>query len=159
MRALRFLTDPSGRMGRRSLALGSFLPFLVVIGLADAADSMAVMVAAWALIAWPVLVAHPWRRLHDMGRRGRWNLVFYGFYLLGFAFFFSEYVPAEGGWAALFDGAPAETIDDELTASGLGGLSTVLIFLPIQLAWLYLIPGQRGPNPYGPDPRTPSSEE
>jgi uncharacterized membrane protein YhaH (DUF805 family) len=92
-----------------------------------------------------------------MGRSGRWSLVFLFFYALGFAFFFSEYVPAEGGWAALFDGEPARTVDDELTASGLGGLSTVLIFLPIELAWLYLFPGQAGPNAYGPDPRAARS--
>ena len=148
--AARFLLSPRGRMGRKALALGSLLPFALVMGLADAADSPWVMLAAWGLVAWPLFVAHPARRMHDVGRRWAWSLVFYAFYALGFAFFFSEYVPAEGGWPALFDGAPPRTLDDQLTANGLGGLSTVLIFLPIQLAWLYLIPGQRGENAYGP---------
>lgn len=153
------LLDPRGRMRRRQLAAWSLLPFVVLAALADAANDALVTTAFWLLIAWPVLVAHPWRRMHDVGRAGRWNLVFYAFYALGFGYFFSEWVPAEGGWSALFDGAPASTPDDALTASGLGGFSTVLIFLPIQLAWLYLIPGQRGPNPYGPDPRAPSHQE
>ena len=151
--ALRFLVSMNGRMRRRTLLLGSFAPFLLVIGLADAADSAGAMAAAWALLGWPLFVAHPWRRMHDMGRDGRWNLAFYAFYTLGFAFFLSEYVPSEGGWPALFDGVPARTVDDQLTASGLGGFSTVLIFLPIHLVWLYLMPGQRAENRYGPSPR------
>ena len=134
--------SPNGRMGRRALLLRSLLPFLALIGAADAADSAAVMTLAWGIAAWPLLVAHPARRMHDMGRSARWNLVFYAFYALGFAFFLGEYVPAEGGWAALFDGEPARTVDDQLTASGLGGFSTLLIFLPIHLAWLYLVPGR-----------------
>lgn len=148
--AARFVLDPRGRMGRKALFFGSFVPFVVIIGIADAANSVGVMVAAWALVAWPLFFAHPWRRLQDMGRRGTWNLVFYGFYALGFSFFFGEYVPSEGGWGALFDGRPAVTTDDTLTASGLGGFSTVLIFLPIQLVWLYLIPGRKADNRFGP---------
>ena len=152
-----FFLSTRGRMTRRELALGSFLPFFALMAASDAADSALVSVLAWAVVAWPVFVAHPWRRMHDMGRRGLWNLVFYAFYTLGFAFFLGEYVPAEGGWAALFDGAPATTADDQLTASGLGGLSTVLIFLPIQLVWLYAMPGQRAANAYGP-PRSSTDE-
>lgn len=151
--AVRFLTGTRGRLSRRGLTLGSFVPFLVVMILADAANDPAAATLGWALVAWPVLVAHPWRRLHDLGRSGRWHLVFLLFYGIGFAFLLAEYVPNEGGWAALFDGAPSVTVDDELTASGLGGFSTLLIFLTIEVGWLYGFPGQRGVNRYGPDPR------
>ena len=144
-------------MRRRDLALYSLLPFVVIMAVADRADSAAIAVLAWALVAWPVLIAHPWRRLHDLGRSGRWHLVFLAFYALGFAFFLGEYVPSEGGWAALFDGEPSVTVDDALTASGLGGFSTLLIFLTIELAWLYGFPGQRGANRYGPDPKNPAA--
>ena len=150
---VRFLVTTRGRLSRRQIALYSFLPFLAVMAVTDWANSWAVSLLGWAVLAWPVLIAHPWRRLHDLGRSGRWNLVFLAFYALGFGFFFSEYVPSEGGWAALFDGRPSVTVDDAMTASGLGGFSTVLIFLPIQIAWLYLFPGQSGENRFGPDPR------
>ena len=40
-----------------------------------------------------------------------------------------------------------------LTASGYGGLSTALIFFFIEFGWLYLVPGQAGPNRHGPPPR------
>ena len=158
MGGLRRFLSPAGRMRRRDLAAFSLLPFVVVMAVADRADNAAVAVLAWALLAWPVLVAHPWQRLHDLGRSGRWHLVFLGFYALGFAFFLGEYVPSEGGWAALFDGEPSVTVDDQLTASGLGGLSTLLIFLTIEIAWLYGFPGQRGPNRYGPDPKARGAE-
>ncbi|WP_031555283.1 DUF805 domain-containing protein [Parvularcula oceani] len=150
MGAVRFLFDPRGRIGRRQLFVGLFLPFLLLAAIVDAFDSAALSLAFWLASAWPVFVATPWKRMHDMGRTGRWNLVFYLFYAIGFAFFLSEYVSAEGGWGALFDGVPAETTSQDLTASGMGGFSTVLIFLPIQIAWLYFIPGKRGPNDYGP---------
>ena len=140
-------------MRRRDLLLFSLLPFGVVMAVADALDSAVASAIGWALVAWPVLVAHPWRRLHDLGRTGRWHYVFLFFYALGFAFFLGEYVPSEGGWAALFDGVPSVTVDDQLTASGLGGLSTLLIFLTIEVVWLYGFPGQRGLNRFGPDPK------
>ena len=149
----RLLADPRGRSGRRALLIGNLLPFLVLAFVTDRLDSATASSLFWLVVAWPLLVAGPWRRLHDMGRRGAWNLLFYGFDAVGFAFLLGEYVPAEGGWGALFDGVPPRTTDDALTASGLGGFSTLLIFLTIHLAWLYLIPGQRRANPYGP-PRT-----
>ena len=145
-------------MRRRDLALFSLLPFVAVMAVTDALDSAVASGIGWALVAWPVLIAHPWRRLHDLGRTGRWHYVFLFFYALGFAFFLSEYVPSEGGWAALFDGEPSVTVDDALTASGLGGLSTLLIFLPIQIVWLYGFPGQRGENRFGPDPKAATQD-
>ncbi|MEE4209229.1 MAG: DUF805 domain-containing protein [Parvularcula sp.] len=150
--AVHFLTDTQGRLSRRGLLLGAFLPFVLAASLIDLTNDPWITLLGWALMAWPLFVATPWRRMHDMGRKGRWNLLFYGFYLLGFAFFFGEYTSAEGGWSALFDGAPPRTVDDDLTAGGLGGLSTVLIFLPIHLFWLYLIPSQASDNRYGPPP-------
>ena len=152
--ALRFLVDPRGRVSRRGLALGLLVPFVLLLGIVDRLDSPALTAAFWALAAWPVLIATPWKRLHDTGRPGAINLVFLAFYALGFGFFLGEYVPAEGGWPALFDGEPPSTVDRDLTASGLGGFSTLLIFLPIHLFWLYAIPGAKGDNAYGPPPRS-----
>ncbi|MEM9809843.1 MAG: DUF805 domain-containing protein [Pseudomonadota bacterium] len=152
--ALRFLFETRGRLSRRGLALGMLLPTCFVLLIADMSNSWPLMTFVWLVLAWPVLIATPWRRLHDMNRRGHWNLIFIAFYLIGFSFFLAEYVSAEGGWAQLFDGQPPQATDDELTANGLGGFSTILIFLPIQLFWLYLIPGTRGENRYGPPPRT-----
>ena len=145
--------DPRGRLSRKGLALAVLLPLLVVMLIVDASDSALFTGLVWALILWPVLVATPWKRLHDTGRTGKWNGIFIVFYAVGFAFFLGEYVPAEGGWTMLFDGNHPIATDDDLTASGLGGFSTVLIFLPIQLFWLYLIPGTQGDNRYGPSPR------
>lgn len=148
-----YLLSVEGRISRLGLALGMLLPLLVVIWVTDLLDNWVLTSAAWLAFAWPLFVATPWKRLHDTGRSGRWNLVFLAFYVLGFGFLLTEYVAAEGGWAALFDGEPPSTRDDDLSASGLGGFSTVLIFLPIHLFWLYLIPSQRGDNRYGPPPR------
>ncbi|MBB4659705.1 DUF805 domain-containing protein [Parvularcula dongshanensis] len=140
--ALRFYVSPRGRVGRKALFLWCFVPFVVLAALADRANNAAVSTAFWLLVAWPLFVALPWRRMHDMERRGAWNLVFYVFYAVGFAFFLGEYAASEGGWAALFDGTPPHTVDRDLTASGMGGFSTVLIFLPIHLVWLYAISGR-----------------
>jgi uncharacterized membrane protein YhaH (DUF805 family) len=147
----------SGRLNRRGLALFHLLPFFAVMLVVDISDNALFTALVMALVAWPLFVAGPWKRLHDMGRSGRWNLVFYAFYLLGFLFFFGEYAAAEGGWPALFDGKDPVTTDDQLSASGLGGFSTILIFLPIHLFWLYLIPSQRGANRYGPAPNISES--
>lgn len=152
-RAAQFLLSPEGRVSRRGLALGLLLPFFVLLAIADFLDSATIATLFWIAAAWPVFVAGPWKRMHDMNRSGWWNVPFYVFYALGFAFFLAEYAAAEGGWARLFDGAAPKTIDDDLTASGLGGFSTILIFLPIHLFWLYLIPSVRGANRYGPPPR------
>ncbi|MEO1040763.1 MAG: DUF805 domain-containing protein [Pseudomonadota bacterium] len=153
LKALHLYFDPRGRLSRKTLLLSVLLPLFVVMMVLDASNDPLVSGLIWLLIAWPLLVATPWKRLHDTGRTGKWNLVFLGFYAIGFAFFLGEYVPAEGGWAALFDGQDPVATDDDLTASGLGGFSTVLIFLPIQLFWLYLIPGTDGENRYGSSPR------
>jgi uncharacterized membrane protein YhaH (DUF805 family) len=159
-RLLDFYTATGGRLSRRQLAVWVMLPFLVLMFVIDLTNSAVLTSLIWGLIAWPLFVATPWRRMHDMGRPGRLNLIFLAFYAVGFAFFFGEYVEAEGGWAALFDGEDPSTVDDDLTASGLGGFSTVLIFLPIHLFWLYLMPSQAGDNRYGPPPaKTRNVEE
>lgn len=152
-KALTFWFDPRGRISRRGLTLGMLLPFLAAMVLVDTLNSAWVTLVVWLILAWPLFVATPWKRLHDQGRSGRWNLIFLAFYVIGFAFFLGEYTAAEGGWAALFDGRPPRTTDDNLTPSGMGGFSTILIFLPIQLFWLYLIPSAGGDNRYGPPPR------
>jgi uncharacterized membrane protein YhaH (DUF805 family) len=149
--------SPKGRLSRRELALFFLLPFFGVMLVTDLSNSPVLTTLLMLLAVWPLFVVGPWKRFHDMGRTGKWNLVFYAFYALGFAFFFGEYATAEGGWPALFDGQDPVTTDDQLSASGLGGFSTVLIFLPIQLFWLYLIPSQRGDNRYGPPRRLRSS--
>ncbi|MEM1379313.1 MAG: DUF805 domain-containing protein [Pseudomonadota bacterium] len=151
--AWTFLTSTQGRISRRGLALGVLLPLFISLAIVDALNNAAVTALFWLLAAWPLFVATPWKRLQDMDRTGRWNLVFLPFYALGFGFFLGEYVLAEGGWAKLFDGQAPETIQTDLTASGLGGFSTILIFLPIHLFWLYLIPGVKGDNSYGSPPR------
>ncbi len=150
--AFTFLFSPTGRISRKGLALGLLLPFLLVVAASDYANSWVVSGLVWAFFAWPMFIATPWKRMHDQGRTGKWNLLFLFFYVVGFSFFLGEYVAGEGGWAALFDGQDPSTIDDDLSASGLGGFSTVLIFLPIHFFWLYLIPSQSEPNAYGPPP-------
>ncbi|GGY41814.1 DUF805 domain-containing protein [Parvularcula lutaonensis] len=154
---LEFWFSPKGRIDRRQLALGMLLPLFGVMILIDLSNSAVFTALAWAVIAWPLFIATPWKRLHDQGRTGKWNLVFLFAYLIGFVFLLGEYAAAEGGWAKLFDGQDPVTTDDDLTANGLGGFSTILIFLPIHLFWLYLIPSQRGDNRYGPPPRAPRS--
>jgi uncharacterized membrane protein YhaH (DUF805 family) len=156
--ALRFWFDPRGRVSRKGIWLGLALPFLAASIVADAAGLLLLEIGILLFFAWPLAVGVPWKRMHDMGRKGVWNVLFWVFYALGLAFLLPEYAAAEGGWSALFDGQPPVTTAQDLSTSALGGFSTILIFAPIQLAWLYLIPGQRGPNAYGPDPQAPSRE-
>jgi len=151
--ALTLATSLEGRLSRRGLALGVLLPLFAALFLVDLSNSAIVTTLFWLIAGWPLLVATPWRRLHDMGRSGKWNVLFLLFYLIGFTFFLGEYTAAEGGWSTLFDGHPPTTVDNDLTANGLGGFSTILIFLPIHVFWLYLIPGAHGDNRYGPAPR------
>ncbi|NRA31039.1 MAG: DUF805 domain-containing protein [Parvularculaceae bacterium] len=151
--ALTFYFSPNGRISRRGLALGVLLPMVAVLALIDVTNSPVASTLIWLVIGWPLLVATPWKRLQDMGRSGRWNVIFLAFYALGFLFFLGEYAAAEGGWSSFFDGVAPTTVDNDLTANGLGGFSTILIFLPIHLFWLYLIPGAHGDNRYGPAPR------
>lgn len=153
VQALTFYWSPRGRISRRGLTLAVLLPMIAVLAAIDAANSAWVASLIWIVVGWPLLVATPWKRLQDMGRPGYWNVLFLVFYLVGFSFFLGEYAAAEGGWSSFFDGEPPTTVDNDLSANGLGGFSTILIFLPIHLFWLYLIPGAHGDNRYGPAPR------
>ncbi|WP_052223364.1 DUF805 domain-containing protein [Novosphingobium malaysiense] len=85
------------------------------------------------------------RRLHDFGLSGRWTvlLVLVVARSLGL-----ELVALLGGWdARAMIEAPLSYVD-------------WLLFLPF--AWLYIalliVPGKKGPNRYGPDPRSSDTE-
>ena len=170
-RGARFLFDPRGRASRKGIWLGLLLPYLagsIVLGAISAPAQL-----VWgAAFLWPLFVAVPVKRFHDMGRAWWWVLVFGAGMAFGAGYLWWDLGKAAGAvgltageaWAdmegyaelareAVERGERSARRGPLLSASGWGGLSTVLIFGAIEFGWLYLVPGQAGPNAYGPPPR------
>ena len=151
MKLQQVLFSFEGRIGRRTywvavIALigaalvATFAPFLL-----DSEQAAVFMIAItsnviWLLILWPLLAVGS-KRLHDRNKRGWWLLVFW---LLPFALL------CVGAGIALFDDPRTGRSGDFLTGS-------IVAFASIPFAlWgiveLGILPGTRGPNPYGGDP-------
>ena len=169
--ALRFYASPKGRVSRRGIWLGLLLPYLAgSVGLGAVSDSAQLV---WgALFLWPLFVAVPIKRFHDMGRAWWWVMVFGAGIAFGAGYLWWDLgqaanavgLTAAEAWAdmegyaelardAVARGERSGQRGPLLSASGWGGLSTVLIFGTIQFGWLYLVPGQPAENRYGPPPR------
>ena len=97
----------------------------------------------WLLSLWPILAVGS-KRLHDRNKNGWWLLVFW---LLPFVLFC-------GGFSiVLFDDPRTGRSGDFVTGS-------VLIFASLPpglwgIVELGILPGTKGPNPYGADPAQP----
>ena len=169
--AARFLLDVRGRVSRRGIWLGLLLPYLVGSTVLGAVNQTAQLVWGAAFL-WPLFVAVPIKRFHDMGRAWWWVLVFLGGMAFGAGYLWWDLgqaasavgMTATEAWSdmeryaelareAVERGERSARRGPLLSASGWGGLSTVLIFGAIQFGWLYLIPGQPAENRYGPPPR------
>jgi len=151
MKLQKILFSFEGRIGRGTYWLAILA--LIVAGLVltvapfllDSEDAAVLMLALtsqfiWLLSLWPLLAVGS-KRLHDRNKNGWWLLVFW---LLPFALLV-------GGFGiALFDDPRTGGSGDFST-----GLILVLASLPPSL-WgiveLGILPGTKGPNPYGADP-------
>ncbi|MBR0858421.1 DUF805 domain-containing protein [Bradyrhizobium liaoningense] len=151
MKLQKILFSFDGRIGRRTywlaiLALILAVPVLTFAPFLLGSEEWAVLVVAmtsqfiWLLSLWPILAVGS-KRLHDRNKNGWWLLAFW---LLPFALFV-------GGFSiVLFDDPRTGRSGDFVTGSVL-----LLASLPPAL-WgiveLGILPGTRGPNPYGADP-------
>jgi uncharacterized membrane protein YhaH (DUF805 family) len=89
------------------------------------------MLASLALLAPGVSLQS--RRLHDIGASGWWTAAFYGAAVFGYILVFAAIPSGNSGLAAM------------------GGL----LFIGVLVGWLIVgvMPGQKGQNRYGPDPK------
>lgn len=152
---LEFLFSPHGRVSRAQIWLGLTLPQLVLVSVGAAGDlalasarlehdaAGAITPIPWIGLSialfflWPNIVVAV-KRFHDRGLSGWWTP---GFPLLA----------AAGGVAAV-DGAasPVAMQAAIATAAGLAAMTGALL---LQFVILYVLPGEQGPNRYGPPGR------
>lgn len=174
MKYVRFLFGFDGRAGRAAMVVATlvFVGIGLLRGQFSAGGFAAIatgLLVLQLLLIWPAQIAVPVRRLHDMGRSGRWVAVFWGGALFGAAFIILDLATraplVDMTWrqalsdstayvAAIREIAATAPPEDAkrylpLSATGWGGFSLVMIFLIIQFGWLHLIPGQTTANRFG----------
>lgn len=143
-RALRLTASPSGRSSRAELAV-AFIAALFFVPL----GTLALMLAGASSGPWPVLglnlvSALPFpallvRRLHDQNRTGWWA----GLALFGY-----------GLWLTRALVAGAQGIDARIALDRLiWPLDWLAIAANLAIVTMLVLPGTRGPNRFGPDPR------
>lgn len=152
---LRFLFSPNGRVSRRGYWLGYILPSVVLtLGAtvldaivapdAKGANGPASMVLSAALI-WPN-IAITAKRYHDRGMSGWWILWSLLITLVPLFLVFS-------GTEALLAGAVVSAWLS--TWIGLYGAFWAIVAFALIV---YFLPGERGPNRFGADPRKPKAK-
>lgn len=164
-----FLFDPNGRVSRRGIWLGLFLPQVgagFVAGFVDgvmAAEALQEgQVAAPGLLTalvslfflWPN-IAVPVKRFHDRGMSGWWVLWFMLLVVGGCVAALVGMASAAGSEA--FDAAAMgvkTTVAPEFGVLPALGLLVVCGSAIVQFVILYFLPGEPGSNKFGPDPRS-----
>lgn len=151
--------DPRGRrVGRgffiRELIvpnIGAFILILIIkiLDLGMAGDL--IIGALAAVLLWSGNIAAPMARLHDLGLNGVWHLglVAIVFYLttIGWNSGPGEAAMRFADWSGgLIEGEEGPTAAGR--GARLGGL-----FALAEIVALAVLPGQKGPNRFGPDPR------
>ena len=151
MKLQKILFSFEGRIGRGTywLAILALIVALLVLTLApfllNSEEAAVLMLALtsqflWLLSLWPILALGA-KRLHDRNKSGWWLLMFW---LLPFALFC-------GGFSIVFFDDPRTGRSGDFST----GLIVALASLPPAL-WgiveLGILPGTKGPNPYGADP-------
>lgn len=165
---LRRYADFSGRSRRMEFWMWQLFKFLVVIAFwivmvalvgsaamsGDPSALMAVggvalilyllMMVFWLAILIPD-IAVAVRRLHDTNRTGWWIL--------------APIVPYIVAWVAMLGGASTGS-QSGMAAGGLIGVIALLAFFAMLITLLvfYFLEGTRGPNKYGPDPKSPAPD-
>ncbi len=163
-----FLFNPKGRISRKGMWLGFFLPyFLISVGLGALGEAAPVFGVLSTVVGifylWPSTIAVPMKRLHDHGRSGWWLLGYYGVTLLLTVLIGVEYgqILRGAGVGAGSVMTPAEQsaifLDyfPQVLRTGLGLFATVgtIALVLFFFVYLYVVPGERADNRYGRDPQ------
>ncbi|WP_031555281.1 DUF805 domain-containing protein [Parvularcula oceani] len=163
-----FLFNPRGRISRKGMWLGFFLPyFLISVGLGALGEAAPVFGVLSTVVGifylWPSTIAVPMKRLHDHGKSGRWLLGYYAVTLVLTVFVGIEFgqvlrdagVSAEGVMTPTEQRALFVEHYPQVLRTGLGLLSTVAIIALVLFffVYLYVVPGERADNRYGRDPQ------
>ena len=168
-----FLFNPQGRISRKGIWLGYFLPYLaitivlsIVEGIVPALGFLSLLVGLFYL--WPGIGAVPIKRLHDLGLSGWWLLLLYAL-SFGLLIWFVVAVmtgAADTGALAAFEDGSFEQMTEAEQMAMLGELFTtgfasgaalipgiVLVIASIaNFVVFYCWPGQRKDNRFGNDP-------
>ena len=168
-----FLFNPQGRISRKGIWLGYFLPYLaitivlsIIEGIVPALGFLSVIVGLFYL--WPGIGAVPAKRLHDLGLSGWWLLLIYA---VSFGLLIWLIVAVIGGasgtdaFGAFEDGSFERMTETEQMAllgelfaagfsSGAALIPTVLLGIASIASFVvfYCWPGQRADNRFGRDP-------
>jgi uncharacterized membrane protein YhaH (DUF805 family) len=161
------LVSREGRLGQQGYVLAFVLPFVALaaaswLAWTNAASvpsaAMPVLVVGW-LVLFGVGDALNIRRYHDLGNSGRlYQLLRPGVVLLPAIAFGLEYIlPAQAAMVGDTE-ALMKVIGRELGGAPVSIAPPILLGLTAvgvigNLLYLSLMPGQAGPNAYGPDPR------
>lgn len=138
----------------------------------------AVAMVAQFVVLWPAVVAVPVKRFHDMGRSGKWSILFWGGAAFSMVFLWMDLsmkAPLLDMTARQAFGDPGTYVEGilQLNAArptdatplkplggvGMGGVSLAMIFLAIQFGWLHIVPGNPGDNRFGPPVATTGDDQ
>ena len=165
--------DFSGRAGRREYwwwVLAVTIGWLILLLLAGATGILALLLPVYGLAILMPYLAATTRRLHDIGRTGRWQLAWAGVAMAAFfpiivglivtiATFMGGVIELiiEVFLEAMITGQPAEDrFPWQLFTPLLVGMALASVIWVLDLIWAaewLARKGQAGPNKYGADPR------
>ena len=158
---LGFLFGLNGRISRKGIWLGYLLPYLaisIVVGIVLPILSGVVEL----FYVWPALIAVPVKRFHDRNMTGWWTLIFFVLSMISAIVAITAAAPlidAEALAEAAAQPAPdpqvlmellSPALGSTMVAAGFAALATIGI---VQFVILFVLPGTKGENQYGADPR------
>lgn len=157
-----FLFNPKGRISRKGYVLGFLLPYLVLAQIAPALLAGSPIAGILGVISflyfWPRFVSVPIRRFHDMGLTGAYQLGFIALFVLAAAMAGQGMIAAAGGAEAFTQLSVEERFEVMNEAIQTNGRARLGVWLTwgVELAQILLfglVPGQKGKNAYGNDPK------
>lgn len=162
---MSFLYNPNGRISRQDMWLKYFLVLVgatIVASVLDASLGMDGFEPFGILVSlfffWPGIAVSV-KRFHDRGMTGWWwlivNAVLVAGIVLMFTPFWELFMEEINNPGTVQDAA----FENALTNGGIGlfAVGMLVTFAALLFGFIvnYCLPGERGPNKYGPDPLNP----
>ena len=159
---MNFLFNPNGRISRQEIWLKYFLVLFganIVASIIDTAIGATTFTPFSNLVAlfffWPG-IAVAVKRFHDRGMTGWWVLIVNGILIAGFVLMFVPF------WSLFMEEinnpgtVDSSAYENVLTSGGIGmfAVGTLIVLGAALFGFIvnYCLPGEPGPNKYGPDP-------